>query len=72
MHFPTFRHEAFTRLLAADLVGPEVTAAAIGTLRDDIAEVLKAIDAAVEGARRCRIGSSTCCSGTSWRDGWPW
>jgi DNA-binding PadR family transcriptional regulator len=50
VHFPTFRHEAFTRLLAADLVGAEVTAAAIGTLRDDIAEVLTALDAAEQGA----------------------
>ncbi|MDX6628434.1 MAG: hypothetical protein QOH00_680 [Gaiellales bacterium] len=51
VHFPTFRHEAFTRLLAADLVGAEVTAEAIGTLRDDIAEVLQALDAAEAGAR---------------------
>jgi DNA-binding PadR family transcriptional regulator len=51
VHFPTFRHEAFTRLLAADLVGAEVTGAAIGTLRDDIGEVLKALDVAEQNAR---------------------
>jgi DNA-binding PadR family transcriptional regulator len=51
VHFPTFRHEAFTRLLAADLVGANVTAEAIGTLREDIGEVLQALDVAEANAR---------------------
>jgi DNA-binding PadR family transcriptional regulator len=51
VRFPTFRNEALTRLMAADLVGADAALEGIATLRDDLDEVERELDAAVVSAR---------------------
>jgi len=50
VRFPTIRHEAVVRLMAADLVGDEAALEGIVTLRADLDEVERELDAAAEGA----------------------
>jgi len=42
--FQPVRSEALLRVLVTDLVGEEVTASSIGTLRDDIADLRSRVD----------------------------
>jgi len=46
VHFPSLEHEALVRVLITDLVGEAVVRGSIGTLRDDIADLARRLDAA--------------------------
>jgi DNA-binding PadR family transcriptional regulator len=50
VRFPTFRNEALTRLMAADLVGADAALEGIATLRDDLDDVERELDAATVSA----------------------
>jgi DNA-binding PadR family transcriptional regulator len=47
-----FKSEPLIRLLICDLVGEEVTRESLGTLRDDIADLRRRLDASEEDAER--------------------
>ena len=50
VRFPTFRHEALVRLMAADLIGEDVAREGIMTLRDDLDDIERDLDATAESA----------------------
>jgi hypothetical protein len=57
------KSDALLRLLICDLVGEEITAASMTTLRDDLADMQKRLDDAERARRRnSPIARSTWCS----------
>ena len=60
--FTPIKSEPLLRLLITDLVGEPVTREAIGTLREDIADLNeRARRERGRARRRCRTAASTCC-----------